>query len=222
MNRFQHKIGLLIGLLLMLTTVQPAMAAPTMRTLHKALTQSSQAGLEFKVAFNNGRYEVYLRPTHTPEAPNLTLTAQVTLKVPHGADANQFTVANIVNGVAGAEWSATSRVNAPSEEPNADYISFTVAFPEGDHRAYNWAAGEAIQVFSFENSGPCLGPVSLIENNDAFMVEPNSANTNPGNQIDILGMGSDNLFLGAFDGAADCSDSARLPLPVFLPLVSGD
>ena len=220
MNRLKHKIALLAGaLLIWLTPVQVAMAADD-----AVAATDAEANFAFKVDYNNGRYAVYMKPNASPEAFNLTLTSQVTLKVPHGVDSSRFTVADIQNGVAGASWSATSRIDAPAEDRNADYISFTVEFPEGNHQAYQWKAGEEVEVFTFANAGSCLGAVTLLENSDPFMAPVNSANTNPGNQIDVLGFREGNLYASNYGSAADCSvqavDVETLLNKVFMPLVT--
>ena len=142
----------------------------------------------------NDRYEVYLRPKLTPAAPNLTLTAQITLKVPHGSGTNNFTLSNVKSGVTGTAWAATLRINAPAEGSTTDYISFELSFPGGDYQAFHWQANQEVKVFSFQNKGPCLGSVTLLTNTDPFM-PPNSVGTNPGNQITIMGIDSDNAYL---------------------------
>jgi len=155
-------------------------------------------GVAFKLAFNNGVYEVYMRPNLTPATPNLTLTAQVTIKVPHSTGAERFKVSNIKSAVTGTAWSASSRVDAPTEDSTADYISFDVAFPGGNYQVFGWTIDQEVKVFTFQNSGPCLGAVTLLTNADPFM-PPNSAGTNPGNQINILGVSDDNVYIGNYD-----------------------
>jgi len=220
MNRLKYKIALLAGaLLIWLTPVQAAFAAD-----NAIAATDADAAFAFKVAYNNGRYAVYMQPNASPEQYNLTLTGQVTLKVPHGVDADSFKVIDIQNGVQGANWSSTSRINAPSEDQNADYISFTVEFPEGNHQAYQWKAGEEIEVFSFANEGTCLGSVALLDNSDPFMAPVNSANTNPGNQIDVLGFREGNLYANNYGDAANCGaevvDVDTLINKIFMPLVN--
>src|SRR5690242_11273854 len=97
---------LLSTLLFVCTGLGGMMSLPTIHPWAKA---ADQPGVEFKVIFNNGLYEVYLRPNITPAYPNVTLTAQVTLKMPHGSGANNFILTNVKSGVTGTAWSATSR-----------------------------------------------------------------------------------------------------------------
>jgi len=217
MIQFKQKFALLIGaLLLCLAPAHAAFAAD-----EAVSAQDASAGLAFKVAYNNGRYSVFMKPNATPDSLNITLTAQVTLKVPHAVGADRFLVADVQNAVDGTQWTLTSRVDAPTEDQSADYLSFTVEFPEGNHQAYQWQAGQETQLFNFANGGACLGAVNLLDNSDAFAAAANSAHTNPGNQVNVLGFHDDNLFIGAYDGAAKCSADAAPSTQhsIFLPMV---
>ena len=215
MNRIYTKLVMLVGLFSLLITPNAAMASP-----------AATNGIEFRIAYVGQTYEVYMRPNVDPDGPALTLTAQVTLKVPHGTDANRFQISELASGMAGTEWAETSRIDAPEESQNADYISLTIAFPTGDHQAFDWASGEEIKVFTFSNQGECLGNVELLSNDDAFVPdlkqgERNSANTNPGNQIDVLNMGWGNLFAGVYGSAASCGTrTIEEDFPIFLPIIS--
>src|SRR5690606_95018 len=106
----------------------------------------------------------------------------------------------------------------------ADYISFTVDFTDGNHRLYQWAADQEIKLFTFTNGGACLGAVSLMDNSDSFARSGNSANTNPGNQIDVLGIDRNNAYVGNYGGAANCGTQnddrdTTTTTKVFMPLV---
>jgi len=171
------------------------------------LDNDNTLGLEFGLFYRRGVYEVYMRPNADPQAPNLTLTAQVTLKVPHAVGLNRFTMSNLINAVPGTQWSLTSRIDGPSEEPTADYLSFVVTFTGGDHGVYEWSAGQEVKVFTFRNTGACIGVVKLLENNtDPFNQIPNSVGTNPGNQIDILGIERNNAYIANYGSVtADCT-----------------
>ena len=205
----KQKLVLALGVLLL--CLAPAQAALAVDV----------TGIAFKVAYTNDRYEVFMRPNATPDSPNLTLTSQVTLKVPHGVGADSFVVANLQNMVEGTEWTLSSRVNAPAEDRTADYLSFTVDFPEGNYRAYQWQAGQEIKLFSFENTGSCLGTTALLENSDPFMVPVNSAHTNPSNQIDVLGLAEGNVYLGNYGESASCGEIAAGPQQhLFMPIIS--
>ena len=168
--------------------------------LHPHTCVVEQPGVEFKLIFNNGFYEVYLRPNITPASPNLTLTGQVTLKVPHALGTNRFTLSNVKSGVTGTGWQMTSRIDAPIEDPKADYLSFELSFVGGGPEVFHWQANQEVKVFSFQNKGPCLGVLTLLTNTDPFML-PNSSGTNPGNQIAIMGLNIDNTYIGNYGSA---------------------
>ncbi|MEZ4861099.1 MAG: hypothetical protein R3C14_07330 [Caldilineaceae bacterium] len=183
-------------------------------------SEPTNGGIEYKIIYNSGadRYEVYMRPTAQPLPLNQTGTVQVTLKAPHVAGAGAFTVTNLIP-YTDTTWTVDSRVTAPSEAPGYDYLSLQVTFPTNNAQTFDWQNGVERLVFSFANGGVCAGPVTLMENNDPFHLLPNSAGTNPGQQIDVFGLGNDpgNDFLGVYGlGQADCGSALLLPVKAFL------
>lgn len=137
-------------------------------------------------------------------------TAQVTLIVPHGMGASQFQITNLQGKIVGSNqmnW-GVSRVDAPTENQAADYISFGYN-GSGSPLLFNIIAGEEIELFNFKNSGTCTGSVTLITNTDPFS-PPNSANTNPGNQMTVLGFGTGNAYQSNYGGSVTCI-AATLP-----------
>lgn len=212
MNAIYRKLLLTLCLiaLLMPQTVFFAQDVPTV------------AEITFQVSYvpNTETYEVYLISSETPSGDALTLTAQVTVKVPHSESA-PFSVANLTSSVPGTTWSLSSRVNAPTEDPTSDYLSFTVEFPEGNYDAFEWVANQALKAFEFQSATGCMGTVALIENTDAFTQVPNSQSTNPANQIDVLFMGDGNLYAGNVGGSADCDDrSGEQSYDYYLPIIN--
>jgi hypothetical protein len=185
---------------------------PTPLVLEEALAPTTP-GVQFKLAREGNRYAVYMRPTVTPEQPALTMTAQVTVRVPHGTGADRFEVADLQSSVGTVFWNVTSRIDAPAEAPEADFISFEFDYESSDFAAYPWQTGQAIQVFSFANSGSYQGSLGLMENCDAFM--NNSRNTNPGNQIAILGLNNDNAYLGTYESEVEAVCNAN---SIFMPV----
>jgi len=202
--------GLLLGALLLLLVPHTGMA--------------QERGIELKLALNEDgeTYEVYMQSTDTLQTPHRTLTAQVTIKVPHHTGSDRFEIADLTSTVADTEWTQASRVDAPEEDSNADYISFDLTFPTGNQSAYVWEADEEILAFTFKNSGPCLGAVTLIEDNDPFLF-PNSVNTNPGNNIDVLVIptAEEITYIGNYGPtAAVCEvDREDLPFGLLLPVI---
>jgi|GEM_PF-1626582 len=168
-------------------------------------------GVEYRVAWDSvdSRYRVYVRPTSTPDK-DLSMTAQVTLRVPHATGDQKFTVSDIKTK-AGTNWSLSSEVYGPAEDKAIDYLSFN--FTPIDVRAFAFKSGVEQEAFSFKNTGPCLGSVALMNNStDPFNQPPdapdNSAGTNPGNQFANAGWGAtdDNDYLGNYGTAANCAD----------------
>ena len=170
-------------------------------------------GIEYKLHYNSltNRYEVWMRPTVTPGAPNQTLTAQVTIKAPHVAGSGAFSVTNLLP-YTGTLWEIDMPVRAPSEDATADYLSVQL---QAATSLLNWQAGQEILVFSFQNSGACATSVAVIANADAFNVDPNSLGTNPANQIDVYGLATTpgNDYIGAYGNATTVCNAASLVAP---------
>lgn len=161
-------------------------------------TAYAEQVLDYKVALSEdgSAYQIFMKPETTPFA-DVNLTGQVTIKVPHLEGDNAFRVANISSGIDGITWVETSRVDAPEESPFYDYLSFSfIASDSQAIRQLDWKADEEKLMFSFENVKGCIEDVALMENEDPFNVEDNSANTNPGNHYTNLGWGgvSENNF----------------------------
>ena len=172
-----------------------------------AFAATPTEGVEFAIRWDavNSLYRVYMRPISTP-VPDLSTTAQVTIRVPHAELPNRFTIPTINLMHPGVTWSNNSKTYAPTEDPSVDYLSFTAVV--GDPQAFKWQKGVEQEVFSFKNTGKCLGPVELMNNDtDPFNKAGNSANTNPGNQFSnsFWGDVNDNDYVGNYGlGAADC------------------
>lgn len=163
--------------------------------------------LEYKLAIaeDGQTYEIWMRPSSAPK-PDISLTGQVTLKVP---TATAFKATEVISAVSGADWVEASRVNAPEEASDHDYISFSFVGLQGNSaHNYKWAEGEEKLVFTFKNETGCIDGVSIMANDDPFnAIGGNSANTNPGNQFTNLGWGavSENNFKSVYGEAVSCS-----------------
>lgn len=154
---------------------------------------------------NDGRYHVYMRPNTAISGENTSLTGQVTIKVPNGA--NKFWVSGLTSMIPGVVWTASSRVDAPPESPQVDFISFT--FDPIGSSSFNWQPGVELEVFNFINPNVCEGSVTLLENTESFAIRPNSANTNAANQFTNLGWGSfsTNNYLGNYQASVSCGSN---------------
>ncbi len=179
-------------------------------------------GVEYRVAWNttDSSYHVFARPTTTPDK-DLSMTGQVTLRVPHATGTDKFKVANL-QVKSGTSWSLSSEVFAPVEDTSVDYLSFS--YTPIDIRAFAFQAGVEQEIFSFKNTGKCLGSIALMNNNtDPFNQPPeaptNSVNTNPGNQFANAGWGAtdDNDYIGNYGGPADCAATSANTAPIANP-----
>lgn len=161
--------------------------------------------LAYKLALaEDGKtYQVWMQPSETPK-PDISLTGQVTIKVPTAA---KFTPANLISAIDGANWVEASRVNAPAEDTTSDYISFSFVGLQGSSaRNYGWEKDKEQLIFSFGNESGCVDGVALMTDDDPFNASPNSASTNPGNQFTNLGWGavSENHYKGNYGKPIVC------------------
>nr|CAA6825673.1 MAG: FKBP-type peptidyl-prolyl cis-trans isomerase FkpA precursor (EC [uncultured Thiotrichaceae bacterium] len=161
-------------------------------------------------SMDDDRYHVYMTPSETPDR-DMSMTGQTTIVVPHASGSDSFQVMGLSSHIAGVSWSQNSRADAPSENTDVDYLSFTLSATNAG--AFGWQAGEELEVFSFGNSGACVGSVTLLNNDtDPFIIpvnngNENSAKTNPGNQFSNMGWSElvgDNNYRANYGDPADC------------------
>lgn len=166
-----------------------------------SMAQASQV-LDFKLdlAEDGETYQLWMRPDVSPtlssedadSAADMSLSGQVTFKVPHEQHLN--ILGGVQNAIEKVEWFEASRVNAPVEDAASDYISISFV-GTNDTSGYNWEGGKETLVFAFKltqdgQSAKCVENVALMGLDDPFNVRGNSANTNPGNHFTNLGWGS--------------------------------
>lgn len=174
-------------------------------------TAYAEQVLDYKIALSDDgqAYQVFMKPEVAPFA-DVNLTGQVTIKVPHLEGDNAFRVDKITSAIDGILWVETSRVDAPVESPFYDYLSFSfIASDSQALRQLGWEAGKEKLMFSFGNIKGCMGDVSMMENDDPFNVDNNSANTNPGNHFTNLGWGgvSGNNYRQAYGDEIVCPEA---------------
>ena len=183
--------------LLIVTQTGYVLAAPT-------------EGVEFSIRWDaaNSVYRVYVRPIATP-TPDLTMSAQITIRVPHAAAPEQFTIpkSSITSAHTNVSWSYSSTAPAPPENPSFDYFSFTPVI--SNQQAFGWQAGIEQEVFNFKNTGKCLGAVTIINNETDPLVGGISSNLNAGNEFSSLSWSAVNDYVGNYGTAADCTSSAN-------------
>lgn len=109
-------------------------------------------------------------------------TGQLTVVVPTGFQIKEMT------SYMGA-WIENARANTPIERPEKDYISFGVQLSEPVSQL---GTSEEALILTFSAAeGDCPASLNLIEKDDPFMTtSPNSLNTNPGNDLQLIDIGN--------------------------------
>jgi len=144
------------------------------------------------------------KPSINPSTNTMTGTGQVTLVVPTGFTFNNFTS---IKG----QWSnPPTIVKAPVENPNFDYISVGLLSDGGFPNNIQYVTGQETALFRLVRTSACIGPVTLIELDDPFYA-PNSAGSNPGNDIGVIDIGRPGfpfyVWFANYGFAPGCTDS---------------
>ncbi len=127
----------------------------------------------------------------TPSANTITGSGQVTIKYPAG-----LTLANLTNHA--GTWAQNATVSNPSESPGKVYVSLGFLV---DNPQIVYQPDTETLLFSFKLNGTASAAPLLIENGiDPFDQLPNSANSNPGNELTVLDFGIQPLGLYSYIG----------------------
>ena len=134
-------------------------------------------------------YTVYMKSAVAYTGVNaLISTAQVTLALPMGTAISPITTIQ-----SGMTWTASTRTNAPSENPSYDFVSVGFAPGNAGANGFSVPANTEIALFSFQRTNACSGGnLYLWHSGEAF--KGVSSNTNPGNNMTILGYGQANAW----------------------------
>lgn len=184
----------------------------------RAQTASQVVRYGLKLDADKLTYRVYMTSTASLTGNSARIaTSQVTIRVPHATGANRFSFSNVQGRTVGASqmlWtSGLGRADAPMSTSSAgnpavalpyDYISFGFSFASSPVM-FDIPANTELELFSFQRNSPCTGIVTLFENATDPFRTPNSAGTNPGNQMTIQAYGQVNTYFSNYLGAADCS-----------------
>ena len=111
---------------------------------------------------------------------NITSTGQVTIKTP----TLEFEIADFESVHSDLTWKYNSRMNAPTESSDFDYLSFGL---ETANRAFEYEAQEEIPIIRFRNAKGCAGFVSLINNKTDPVIFSKTKAVNVGNQLTVVG-----------------------------------
>jgi hypothetical protein len=162
--------------------------------LFLACTQlNAQLFLTLKKMPAENVWGVYVQPCDTLSPTNQTITGsgQVTIVAKMGSAFSEIT------NVAGA-WDDNALVASPDENPGMLY--FTLGFV-ADLPAIVYTPGEETLLFTFKLTSPDGSPPALIDNEtDPFAQLPNSAGTNPGNDLSVVDFGKSPLQFYNFSG----------------------
>jgi hypothetical protein len=186
----------------------------TLITLALTASAPAVAGVQFRISHetSSNEYVVYMTPDSVP-TPDMVLSAQVSLVVPRSTDGNGFVINSLKSAVKGINWVNHSQVNAPTENRQADYLSFGLLYSGGRPPVFGWQAGKEQRIFSFTSPSGCVPGIALLDNSDPFSQLPNSVNTNPGNEFTNVGWLGGNAYTGNYGGAVQCGTDVTLPAP---------
>ena len=109
-------------------------------------------------------------------------SGQLTIVVPTG-----FQIGEVKSHM--GSWIENARANSPIEQPEKDYISFGIQLSE---QVPQLGSSDEVLVVTFSPiDGECPSSLYLIEPDDPFvMASPNSLNTNPGNDLQMIDIGN--------------------------------
>ncbi|MVM29496.1 hypothetical protein GO755_05590 [Spirosoma sp. HMF4905] len=140
----------------------------------------------------------------------ITNTGQVTIVVPTGS----FQVANVQSTNGG--WTNNTTVLAPPQSPNYDYFIFGLT-PNAPSIPYS--ATQETVLFTFTNSGPCVGPVEIWTSSDLFQPNPPTQPINVGNDLTALGFRANGTVYNAWKGNYNVG-SANCAIPPTIAILS--
>lgn len=175
----------------------------------------TQVRFKLELMPDNTTYQVSLVSDTTWAFPyNLTSSAQVTIRAPHGEPPNQFVVGNLTALQAGSEWDANVYVTSPQEAPSWDYVSFGLV--SLGTSAFAYETGLEVPLFSFQNNGDnCVDSVELIHPESDPFLPPNSEAVNIGHSIVTFGGGLGGSFSGIVGtGKVPCTPISNCNEPV--------
>ncbi len=126
---------------------------------------------------------IFVKPDSSiaPSQEILLGSGQVTVVAPTG-----FEVTNMISYM--GTWVLNARVNSPIENREKDYISFGIRLSE---RVTQFGQYDETLILTFSSiNNECPSSLYLIEEEDPFVVvSPNSMNTNPGNDLQMVDIG---------------------------------
>lgn len=126
-----------------------------------------------------------------PSGNTITGSGQITVKFPSGLSFSNLT------SIAG-NWAQNSVVQNPNEAPGKIYVS--MGFQQDNPHIIYQPDTETL-LFTFKLTGTVAGNPELIVNGvDPFDILPNSASSNPGNELTVIDFGVQPLGLYTYVG----------------------
>ncbi len=161
---------------------------------------SAYAQLEMKLQLmDDDTWGVYVTPNGvSPDSSTITGSGQVTVVMPTGFSWSGLTS---VSGL----WQQNATVTAPAEDPTRDYVSYGLLQAEPTYPIF-YQAGVETLLFTFNRDGACPDTMHLIDcgtptESDPFC-PPNSVNSNPGNDLQVIQFSPSLVFYNYTDNYA--------------------
>jgi len=177
-------------------------------TLSFSVTSFAQLYTKLQWMPDDNLWGVFVKTDTTiqPSQNVLLGSGQVTVVAP-----NDFKISGMASYM--GSWVQNARVNGPIENPDKDYISFGIRLSEA---VSELGVYEEVLILTFSTTdSDCPDALYLIEDDDPFVsTVPNSQNTNPGNDLQMLDIGNGRSiyqYKGNYDlNAWNCSDASNI------------
>ncbi len=171
-------------------------------------TATAQLKLKLQWVPAENLWGVYVKPDSTiqPSQNVFVGSGQITLVAPNG-----FEITNVTSYM--GAWVLNARANGPVENPEMDYISFGIRTSEA---ISTLGSAEEVLILTIrtEEGTTCPDTLHLIDSEDPFAKNPNSLNTNPGNDLQMVDLGNRNAIYQYSENYAsnawNCNSSENL------------
>ena len=155
-----------------------------------SITSSAQLHTKLQWMPDDNHWGIFVKADSSiqPTRDILLGSGQLTVVVPTG-----FEIGEMKSHM--GSWIENARANAPVENPEKDYVSFGIQLSEAITQL---GTNPEVLVLTFnEANGDCPSSLYLIEGDDPFVAtSPNSLNTNPGNDLQMIDLGNARSIYG--------------------------
>ena len=191
---------------------------------------TSGSHVQYGIVYNRtlSQYEVYYQANSlAPASPPAVSTAQLFILIPDAANGaggtpdGNYTIssATINTAYSNGTWVKGDYINGPVENPSKDYFGVYLSSMGTSDIELN-ATNTPRLLFTFTVSGPCPGPLALIDANDPFYfdpyvdTEPNSLSMNANNNFDVLFPDGSSAWIPGYASNYSAITDPCTPLPV--------